>query len=182
MITFTTRRAGVYSWREGFSLSSRPGFTLIEMMVVMTVLGFFCTLFAALIWGAVKIERADAEVFQRMLAQNALADRFREDVARAKAAPEKGGDFQASSTCLILQRADGSQVVYRWHEGRLQRFEVDDDDEVEQNFPVGGERTKVEFTRAGHERRLIIMRLIELRDRGPNRLVEISTALGGDLR
>jgi type II secretory pathway pseudopilin PulG len=160
----------------------RQAFTLLEILVVMVVLAAIIGLIVALLWSTIRVERADAAVMQRLQAQSALADQFREDVARASDAPEAWEEYTAGPHCLILKRGDGGPILYRWEEGRLERIEHTGDGESLRQLPVGGQQVTVEFTRGGTEPRLLALRLLESREPGPDRLLEIAAALGGDLR
>ena len=164
---------------------TRRGFTLIEMVVVISMLSVLILLIAATLWGAVKVERADSAMFHRMTVQAQLADQFREDVGRATDLPESLGDLVASSTCLILKMSTDAHVVYRWKNDRLDRVQIKGTEESFLVLPVGGEHVAVEFDRSNRAKHLVAMRLIE--SRGPAAShrdwpVEISAALGGDNR
>ena len=165
--------------------SGRSGFTLIESMVVMVLITVFFLLIAAILWGAIKIERADAAAFDRLVAQSALADQFRQDVAEAVEAPQSLNDLTAGPACLILKMAEGGSVTYRWDNGSLRRKELVGTEVSHRSVPVGREDVSVEFARSSTEGRLIILRLIEWRGAGGSRgehRIEFSAALGGDLQ
>ena len=63
---------------------------LLEAVVVMAVLGMVMALSAALLVGTLATQQADASLTQSLLAQTALADQFRRDVAEAEAAVSRG--------------------------------------------------------------------------------------------
>ena len=166
-----------------FPLSPRPGFTLIESVVVMASLSIVILLIAATLWGAVKIERADAATLQRIIVQAALADRFREDVGHAVECPDSLNEIQSGPACLILKLAD-RHVVYRWSDDRLKRTEFAGDQSAAAPLAVGGEQVSVRFDRSadGHTATL---HLVESRGRRESRRdwpLEISAAVGGDRR
>jgi hypothetical protein len=151
-------------------------------MVVMTLLSMFIGLIVAVIWSAIRIERADASVMTRMLVQNALAEQFREDVAGAVETLKEWEEHTAGSQCLILRRPDGSHVVYAWQNKQLSRLEKIVETENKRLLPAGAEQADVEFRTSGSENRLVTLRLTETRGPGPKRLLEIAAALGGDVR
>ncbi len=162
--------------------AARQGFTLLEMSAVIGSLAIVLLLIAAILLGVFNTQQLSTRVSHTLMTQNTLGDQFRSDVATATGAPKMLGDEQAGPNCLILQRTDGSHVVYRWHEGKLDRSEVVEDNHATQTLPVGNEQTTVEFLR-GDGDRLLTLRLADSPERvKQGRMVEYSAALGGDLR
>ena len=103
-------------------------------------------------------------------------------MAAASAAPETFGDQAAGPTRLILRMADGTHVVYRWGEGRLERSAAAGDARSLRALPLGGDGAAVEFDRS-EKGRMVILRLIERpRREGDKRVIEYSATLGGDYR
>jgi prepilin-type N-terminal cleavage/methylation domain-containing protein len=162
----------------------RPGFTLLEVLLVMIALGVVVTLSLAMVLGTWRIEQASAAALQHQTVEAQLADQFRADVAHAVATPDRLGAVTAGATCLILRGADGRHVVYRWQAQRLERSEV----------PVGAEKlpqvllratdydsAAVEFRRSGADRGLLSLELVKTHGRA-KRTLEIAAALGGDHR
>lgn len=166
--------------------ASRPrlAFSVLEMLVVLASLILFLGFGAVIIVGVVQVQRTDTEVFQRVLAQSALADRFREDVARARAALDQLGDHSAGPGCLILRLGENHHVIYRWQEKELRRLEMEKDLKASQALAVGGEKSAVEFLRSA-EGKLIILRLSGEQGHNDSRRpmhLDIAAALGGDWR
>jgi hypothetical protein len=161
----------------------RPGFTLIEIVVVMGALVLILGVAAALLLGAFKLERASAGVYRRLEAQHLLADQFRTDVAQAAAAPDSLNKHKAGPTCLILRMTDGSHVIYHWNDDHLERSVRRGAVESAAPMPVGSQRVSAEFARSGKDGRVITLRLIDSRaEKRVTPRIEISAALGGDLR
>src|SRR5947209_4632425 len=65
----------------------RRGFTLIEILVVITFLVMIMGLISALLVAALLLEHSETAAFNRMMVRAAVADQFRNDVAEASAAP-----------------------------------------------------------------------------------------------
>ena len=174
-----------FAQRSTLNAQRSPGFSLLELVMVMTMLSVLLLVIAATLWGAVRIERADSAAFQRMTIQSRLADQFREDAGFAVSAPLELGELTASPTCLILKMADNRHVTYQWKDDRLKRSETAGDGRFDRGLPTGGEHVSVMFARSGRDGGVVTMRLIESRGRGRSRRdhpVEISAALGCDLR
>jgi prepilin-type N-terminal cleavage/methylation domain-containing protein len=159
------------------SAISRSGFTLIEMLTVMVMIGFLFALIASTILGTMKVEKAEAAAYHKMVTQHALADQFRADVAGASSAPKKWRDWTKGPDCLILKTNDAEFVVYHWHEGKLERIEKAGKKLWKQFLPLGEKKLAVEFAGATDSPTLLILRL---KGSPPRPAVEISAALGGD--
>jgi hypothetical protein len=155
----------------------------LEILAVMGSMGAVLLLATATLLAAQRINRSAVGVSGRLAVQAALADQFRQDVARATAAPDTFEKQHAGPECLILQTADGGYVVYRWGKGQLERSEYVGRRESRQRLPVGSDRAAVEFSRAGPSGRLVTLRLIEMPGNTPSRhAIELSASLGGDLQ
>jgi prepilin-type N-terminal cleavage/methylation domain-containing protein len=163
----------------------RPGFTLLEILVVMSLMAFVIALSIGFIQGLLRTYEADTALFQRIVAQAVLAERFRADVAGAEAAPAEAGQYTAGRRCLILRLPGGRLVVYRLLDGQLQRHMAGGAEEVLFILPLGSDQAAVEFERGGNEGRLVTLRWVETRglEEAPVRhALEFTAALGGDLR
>ena len=160
----------------------RRGFTLLEMLAVMAGLAIVAVMGATIMVGAFRIHQATAMAHTRANQHETFVDQFREDVARASSAPASLEKWAAGPTCLILQTAEGGQIVYVEKEGRFERW----------RWPKGGVYalhpgpvgTKVSFERTGPDGRFVTMNLqppatAHGKARDP---LYISAALGGDLR
>jgi prepilin-type N-terminal cleavage/methylation domain-containing protein len=164
--------------------AGRRGFTLVEMTCVMILLTVVFGFIIVLLRETLLLKFAHAESSQRRLAQSALADRFRADVARAEKTPRQWRYYKAGPHTLILENRDGSHILYLWQEDRLERRVFGDEKDSAQNMPVGGERVGVEFVRDGAAPRLVSLRLLTLRGESPlpGQTLTIAAALGGDWR
>jgi prepilin-type N-terminal cleavage/methylation domain-containing protein len=161
----------------------RPGFTLVEMSLVLAGLGLLLLIGTAILIGAVRMERANAVAQRRLTDRAALAEQFRDDVGGADATPERVGKLTAGPTCLILRRADGGHVVYRWHAGRLERSEPASPGASRPPRAVGPEFVGVEFKREGAGHGLVTLSLSEPGEfGGPVQPFVLSAALAGDQR
>jgi prepilin-type N-terminal cleavage/methylation domain-containing protein len=163
----------------------KRAFTLMELVVVMSMLAVLILVIAATLWGATQIERADAAVLHRVTVQAQLADQFRADVGRAVACPDTVRDAAADSGCLVLKMGDERHVVYRWAKERLIRREINGATETARQLSVGGEWIALQFVRPGPGGPLVTMRLIESRGAGTSQRtwpLDITAALGADLR
>jgi prepilin-type N-terminal cleavage/methylation domain-containing protein len=167
---------------QSYGRGRRRGFTLLEMLAVMAGLAILSLMGVVIIGGAFKIHQATSAAHTRANQHETLVDQFREDVARATSAPASLDKWTAGPTCLILQTADNSQIVYVEKEGRLERW----------RWPTGGayvlhpgpEGTIVSFDRSGPDKKLVTMKLKPPatphgKERDP---LYISAALGGDVR
>jgi prepilin-type N-terminal cleavage/methylation domain-containing protein len=160
----------------------RPGFTLLEMVLVMAALSAFLALIGATLVGTIRLQHVGGEVFLSLRAQNMLAEQFRADVARAAEAPPAFERWTARANCLILRLNNGNHIIYHWDQERLERTERNGPDTLRQTLPTGNPRVTAEFSRAGPGQRLVTLRLVEARKQGDKRVLDISAALGGDLR
>ncbi len=166
------------SKRKQDSLITRPNaFTLIELLVVLVMIGVVFGLIASTILGTMKIEKAQAAVYHKMVAQHTLADQFRADVAGAQSAPEKLKDWVKGPACLILKTTGADHIVYHWHDGRLERIEIAGKRRLQQNLALGEKKLTVEFAAGSDFPGLLTLRL---KSPMPRPAVEISAALGGD--
>lgn len=162
---------------QGMTAPVRPAFTLIELLTVMVMIGFLFAAITSTILGTLKIEKAEAAAFHKMVSQHALADRFCADVAGAASVPHKWQDWVKGPACLILKSSDSGHVVYHWHDGKLERIENADKKPSKQFMPLGEKKLTVEFVTASDTPKVLTMRL---KSPTPRPAVEISAALGGD--
>jgi prepilin-type N-terminal cleavage/methylation domain-containing protein len=157
----------------------RPGWSLLELIAVMAILGVLMAMTFATLAGTVRTEQASVASFHKLAVQSALADLFRADVAQAKAAPDKLDALAKGPACLILELPDRSHIVYRWDKGRLTRSTFSGKKTAEQPVPLGEKRATVEFLWSGEAAHV----LLTLRVKGPAAApLEITAALGGDNR
>lgn len=160
----------------------RRGFNLVELTVVMVLLVFLLSLIATTLWGTIRIERTDSAAFQRTIRHSGLGDRFRDDVAKATAAPAKVAEHVAGKECLILVHPPSAHIVYSWKNNRLERIELSGDETQRQTIPVEHD-WKVEFALDEKNERIVVLRLFQIRkDVAFKHPVEFQAALGGDVK
>jgi prepilin-type N-terminal cleavage/methylation domain-containing protein len=167
----------------------RRGFTLIEMVIVMTCLSLILALIGVTMVECLRIQEQAARSSNELAARSALADRFRNDVAHASAVPDKLQEQAAGAHCLILRTGDGKDIVYRWEKadapgrrGQLERTETAGRATSAQTFPVGDENSSVQFARSAAGK-IVTLRLTDVRPRsGEKHVTEFDAAVGGDLR
>jgi type II secretory pathway pseudopilin PulG len=155
----------------------RSGWSLIELVAAMMLLTILMGLVTAALVGSLQTQKASAGAFNTIAFQSALTDRFREDAAGAKAAPEKWRDLSRTPSCLILEFANDKHIMYRWHQEQLIRSTFAGSTKTEQFVPVSESTTLVEFSSTG----TTTPALVTLRVKGRAAL-EVSAALGGDNR
>ncbi len=130
---------------------ARRGFTLMEMTVVFFALGVSMLVGGALLLTASKVERSSEAASERMSRRVELARQFRDDVARAEAAPERFRNLVAGPALLILQLPGQSTIVYQWQNDELERFERKGEIEtMRRPLPIASKGTNVEFIRPGN--------------------------------
>ncbi len=153
--------------------STRRGWTLIEMIVVMFCLAVLLSLIGSIMWAVFRIQASATASFEELQSEARLADRFRADVAESRETPELAADFKADSLCLILRGEDGALIIYRVVHGRVDRTVLRADDSETESFRIGGADVVGEFSREG--------RLMTLSLRGAKRgTLIIAAALGGE--
>ena len=160
----------------------REAFTLLEMVLVMVTLSVVMLIAVAILTAIMKIGHAASDNYRALVVQSSLADQFRDDVARANAAPATLGKESAGPDCLILRLGKDRHLLYRWQAGRLERSELGGSTQRKSTWPLGNERVKPEFVRSGSEPAVIGLRLVETRPHGSKQSVEFTAALGGDGR
>lgn len=163
--------------------TARRGTMLLEILVSIMLIGVLCGVFALIMNHTMRSQRLQAESFDRLQQSRALADQFRLDVARAKAAPKEREDDVADRETLILQTDAGDHIVYKWRDGVLKRWLHANDEVTERQAPVPFGMS-VEFARADEHARLIRLRLTPMRDGKAlaGQSIEFAAVLGGDLR
>ena len=158
-------------YRNRWFFSSRPrfGFSLVELLVVMWLMGILFLLGGATLLGAIRLEQTADAADERVMVRSLLADQFRQDVGQAVKVPETLEELRAGPSCpscLILGQPGGRYVVYRWHDDGLERGEGFSEEDLFWQ-PVGLGKTSadltVDFVRSGPEARLITLRIRELR-------------------
>jgi type II secretory pathway pseudopilin PulG len=163
--------------------SRRGGFTLLNMLIVMTALGVVMAVGTAALVGGFRTQQATSTASNRLAAHTALADRFREDVHRARSVRDSLQEWRTGPACLILQLADDRLVVYTWKATELQRTEQTDADRQAQRVAVGPDCAGVEFIQSEAKPGLITLRLKVARGPGnATRQLDIAAAVGGERR
>jgi hypothetical protein len=160
--------------------TGRSGYTLLEMLVVIWALTAVLGLGGALILTAMRADQVGAATLRDLTRRTELADQFRTDVAQAVETPDRLDKFTAGPDCLILRMSAGP-VIYRWHDGVLDRTTIADGKESRRPIAVGDDSV-VEFVRPAGERPVITVRVVRSPPRGMVTKMEISAAMGGDTR
>jgi prepilin-type N-terminal cleavage/methylation domain-containing protein len=160
----------------------RLGFTMIEMVCVMLLLAVLAGAMALLLKETLEVERLQAEGFDKILQNKALADQFRADVAQAQDAPREWQQYKAGERTLILQMPKG-HVVYLQDEGTLLRNAFQDGKSAARTLPIGACQV-IEFDRDRQNRKVVRLLLQATRadSRLPGQTLTIAAALGGDWR
>lgn len=160
----------------------RCAFTLIEMCAVISVLAMTVGFGSAILILSFRTNVMAAGTLRSIVLTGQIADRFRDDVHQATQAPEKSGSIQRGARQLILTRADGATIVYRFDDQRLIRTIRNGEQEQQLDLGRFGAEQKCEFDFSQLERGWITLRIIESLTRGSERQVEVTAALGGDRR
>jgi prepilin-type N-terminal cleavage/methylation domain-containing protein len=109
----------------------RSGFTLIELMIAMTMMAGIMAVVAGLIAVLIRIDRGGREHDLAANRWSILWDRARDDIRGATSAEGDAGGFR-------LAAPDGSAIAYRFTEGGALRVLRDPQGkEREQSFPLG---------------------------------------------
>ncbi len=165
--------------------SRRAGFTLLEIMAVMTVLALVLGLLIVSLTSLLRLEQADSAFYDRVMNNDRVADRFRTDVAQATSAPTEWSTYQAGTHCLILEQPNGMHVVYQWDTGsnKLVRWQVQEDEVNKLPEPLPVDAESVELLRPSAN--LCTLRILV--HAGPPTVAHTTTsefvvALGGERR
>lgn len=157
--------------------SARCGVSLLEVLIVMTLLGVMLPFIALTLWTAARVQYASTSFFHAMLEQNAVADLFRTDIAAAVATPSELGIVTSNPYCLILRLPDARHVIYHADVARLERIVLNDTYEpiAVSAFNVGDNR-QIDFFQSD-DGLLHTLRISEIEPRLPHRrTVEIMAA------
>src|SRR5437870_11182027 len=128
---------------------SRRAFTLVEMLLVLALMGILSGAFALVLLAITRVESGHRAALDRLSAYTILADRFREDVGRAKEAPQHWQTYTAGPGCLILSTARGRHIVYSWKDEQLLRSEVSAAGKHHDEVVLAPQRGIVAFSRGG---------------------------------
>jgi hypothetical protein len=140
---------------------------------------------ALLLKETLQVERVQAEGFDRIMQNNALADQFRADVAQALAAPLEWQQYKADKRTLILSAPDIGEVVYILNGDNVLRRLFHNDGKIsEHTLPVGGESVSAKFDRSAQNPKLLRLLVHGTRAGTPleGQTLAIAVALGGDQR
>jgi len=157
---------------------------MLEMLLVITLLSLMVTFMAATVYAAVRVHQADALLYHNLRKHNSLAERFRDDVANAIAAPTDLGILRSNPSCLILQFTDGKHVIYHAGDTSLERIELNEAFEPTSAmalYDYAG-RKEIQFSRTD-DGRLLTLRLRDIEPRFNHKHdIDIMAALGGNLQ
>ena len=165
--------------------AARTGYALLEVLVLMSVLALVMSMVIMTTTSVIRIERADAAFYDRMRQQDAVAVRFRSDVAQALSMPREWLNFKADKHCLILEHDKDTHIIYQWDQEKLMRLHVQAGIKIPQRLSLNCDQ--LEFDAA--DPRLCKLRFItQPRGKGKGEgegeryADEIVCALGGELR
>jgi len=161
---------------------ARRAFTLLEVVVVMATLSLVMLIAGGIFFGSFRIIRAISNNYRDLTAVAQLADQFRADVGQATGTSESFGQDRAGPDCLILKESKGRHVIYRRQSGRLERIEFAGSRQSKHQLSLGGDNVRPEFARSKRGPAIVTLRLVETGQRGPKKELEISAALGGDIK
>jgi len=101
--------------------NNRRGYSLIEMVVVLTSLVFMLGVCSVLLHGLMRLDRAERS--QRLIAvdRDRLARQFRRDVHAAIRSIPAADDERQNEEVLELTLPEGEQIFYRAEPGRVVR-------------------------------------------------------------
>jgi prepilin-type N-terminal cleavage/methylation domain-containing protein len=150
----------------------RRGFSLMEMVVVISALSVAMALGAGLIVTAFKSQQTGAAIHDRIARGATLAAQFRADAHSAIRTPKVWKQYDAGKTCIIFEQKGDKAVVYDFRHGTLTR----DDGETRRGIllPVKGAAIEFEI-RDG----LAYLRIVEPRPQGARPPIELAAALEG---
>jgi len=157
----------------------RSGYSLIEMLVVMSGLGIALGFGGLLLVSAMRADQVSSQMVARMRRQIELSTFFRADVANAIEAPSSVGDFKAGPACIILRQPGFHLVVYRWSEGRLEQITKSLDTNTIRPIAMPTGNCAVDFAVSGS---VITLNLRETSGAGAVTTFPIVATLGGDRR
>lgn len=179
--------------------TSRPGFSLMEMAVVMWALAILVASGTVILFTATKAANLGGTAMEEFGRLNELARLFRADVSGASETPEKLGELVAGPEVLIMRRLDGSTVVYHMVNGTIERQESRGDEQRGKRFPFAPPSVAIEFKRPADtakengkgdkpkenkkgKEKLVTLRITSSRARGVVRVTEVKAVLGGERR
>jgi type II secretory pathway pseudopilin PulG len=154
-------------------MKRRRGFSLLELLGVLFGLAVLLALFATVFWGLYRVGESSERSATRVRQQALLIDQFRGDISECREAAGLGGDYESSPMCLV-ERVQGETLIYKWHDGVLERAVLRDERRETQVLAVGADDATVSFGRKG---KLVTMTIASPR-RSP---LVIAASLGGDL-
>ncbi len=102
-------------------MTTRRGFTLLEMLCVFVALAAAMTISILLLTSLLRAGQMARTTGETLTWRAILSERFREDVHATVKTHEHWKQFDSSPTCVILELADGSTVVYDFHDKLLLR-------------------------------------------------------------
>ncbi|SIO07868.1 hypothetical protein SAMN05444166_2339 [Singulisphaera sp. GP187] len=102
----------------------RPGYVIVELMLVMSALVIIFGVCVVLMHGLMKLDRAGRAHLAEASSRDRLARQFRVDV-RSASRSKPGLEDPTPSDHLELDRPDGHVIEYRVHKGRIVRDEHD---------------------------------------------------------
>lgn len=120
----------------------RCGFTLLEMIMVLAVVGVFLAMGSALLYGYARLHTSAAKNLDSLTQWRDMADTWRRDVRLSNPTPIPAGRPINSATELILN-PDGKPVVWKVADGKIARLSPSKN--VEQSWTLGSGKSWAEF-------------------------------------
>jgi hypothetical protein len=160
---------------------SRPAFSLLEALTVMTALGLTLSLGAIMLIVTMRANQVGATTLLHVCLHADVGDTFRTDVAEATAAPEKLDQWARGPACLILQKSADRFVIYEW-KNELHRTEKTGEHVAPAILSLGLPNMEATFEVSGGDHPLVTLHLTEALEHRATRHYAFSAALGGDRR
>ena len=149
----------------------RSGYSLLEVLVVMAVVGLFLAMGTALMYGFTKLNTASAWTLESLTQGRDMAEVWKRDVRLAQSAPK------APVGELVLELA-GETVTWKQQDNRLTRLVAGQT--IGRDWILGPGKTWVEFS-PGDRPDLIVLRYGDERVNGRHVRGEFTALRGGDL-
>lgn len=129
---------------------NRSGKTLLEMMIVMTMLSSVLLICGQTLTAMFRAETKQAQAYRRMTAQCRLADRFRTDVHAATEARSIAGEGDAARVRqVVLSMPDGRTVTFAAGPQVTRTVRKGDDRVAFDAWPLGAEEVRFEVAEEG---------------------------------
>lgn len=167
-------------YTTGVHRATRSGFTLTEMLVVMSGLGIATLIGSLLLVASLRADRVGAAANDSLTWRKHLAETFRADIRAAREEPRLVTEPGAESAVLVLHTRGSGTVTYERTGTRLERFATTPAGPSRQVMPLGPDTTHVDFVLSPGGR-LVTLQVVE-RGKTGERETGVTAAVGGDIR